>query len=301
MVIMIAKPYNNDVKIRINEVYFDVEVLDYVYKNRFVRRRQLLDYFIESHNGKTGYKRPSIERKIARLTKNESLIIVKQPELEKYGIYDEDQRASYLTVREIIDINDYLDTLFTSFGSDEKYDNNSILNEIGLYKEQYSFNRKQLDVLVDYLSKDDENLLFHLIRILKEYILDRKITPTETEKLLKTLNDILGKFSGVSREHEMYRSGLISILGYYNSDSIIDWLKHDLKNLKTGDNFDKIIDDYSNIHTARIIDRHKLELFNLINDLKKDGNEEEARLVYNVKYEAAKVLGHIIEKEVDDW
>ena len=71
------------------------------------------------------------------MTKNGSLIIVKQPELEKYGIYDKDQRASYLTVKEIIDIDVYLDTLFSDFESNEKYDKNSILIEIDLYKDRY--------------------------------------------------------------------------------------------------------------------------------------------------------------------
>ncbi|KKG10441.1 hypothetical protein EO92_05490 [Methanosarcina sp. 2.H.A.1B.4] len=298
---MIAKYYRNDVINKKNDVDFDVEVMDYVYKNLFVRREQLINHFIETHNGERGYTRPSIERKIARLTKNGSLIIVKQPELENYGIYDKDQRASYLTVKEIIDIDVYLDTLFSYFESNEKYDKNSILIEIDLYKDRYSFTGEQLDVLVDYLSTDNENLQFHIIQILKEYILERNIKPTNKEKLLKAVNETLGKLSGISKEHENYRTYLISILGYYNSDSVIDWLKYDLKNLNTNEKFFEIKKNYSDTHTVRIIDRHKLELFNLINDLKKEGKEEEARLVYNVKHEAAKALGYIIEKEDDSW
>lgn len=297
---MIAKSYKNDVIDKKNDVDFDVELIDYVYKNRFVRREQLINHFIEAHNGETGYTRPSIERKIARLTKNGSLIIVKQPELEKYGIYDEDKRASYLTVKEIIDIDVYLDTLFSYFISNKKYDKNSILIEIDLYKDKYSFTGEQLDVLVNYLSTDDENLQFHLIRILRDYILYKDITPTKKEKLLKSVNDILCKYSKEPGKYESRITYLIFILGYYNSDSVIDWLNYDLINPNIVDRFEKIRNDYSSIYTARIIDRHKLELFNLINDLKKEGKEEEARLVYNIKHEAAKALGHIKEeKEVD--
>ena len=286
---------------RKNDVDFDREVLSYIYENRFVRRRQLIDHLIDSHKGERGYTRPSVERKLARLTKNGSLVIVKHSELEKYGFYDKDKRASYFSLKEIIDINDYLDTLFSDFESNDKYDKNTILNEIDLYKDRYSLTREQLDVLVDYLATNDEKLLFHILRILKEYILDREITPINKEKSLKSLNEILGKFAGVSRDHEIYRSGLIFILGYYNDDSVIDWLKHDIKNMNVEKNFDKIKDDYSTFYTARIIDRHKLELLNLINDLKKDGHEKAANLVYNIKYNVAEILGHIKKKGVADF
>ncbi|MCK4529020.1 hypothetical protein KAW18_16770 [candidate division WOR-3 bacterium] len=280
-----------------NDVDFDSEVLSYIDKKGFVRRRQLIDHLIDSHKEEKKYSRPSVERKLARLTKNGSLVIVKHSELEKYGIYEKDKRSSYLSLKEVIGIKDFLDTLFSYLKSDDKYDKNSILNEIDLYKERYSLTREQLDVLVDCLSTNDEKFRFHLLRILKEYILNRGIEPTNKDKLLKSLKEILGEFAGVSREHEIYRSGLIFILGYYNDDSVIDWLKYDIKNLKVEKNFDKIKADYNTFYTARIIDRHKLELFNLINDFKKDGHEEEARLVHNIKYNVAEILGHIKEKE----
>lgn len=296
---MMSNLATKDVNNQENDVDFDVEVVNYVYENRFVRRRQLLDYLIESHKEDRGYTRPSVERKIARLTKNGTLVIVKHPELEKYGIYEEDKRASYLSLNEILDTNEYLDTLFSYFKSDDKYDKNSILNEIDLHKDIYSLTREQLDVLVNNLSTSDEKLLLHLIRILKEYILDRDTTPTNKEQLLKYINVILGNFSGMSKAHEDYRTGLIFILGYYNDPSVIDWLKHDLENIIDDKHFDKIKYDYGNAYTARVIERHKLELFNLINDLKKEGKDEEARLVYNVKHEVAKLLGYFKKKEYD--
>ena len=284
-----------------NDVEFDVEVLSYVDENRFVRRRQLIDHLIDSHKGEKKYSRPSVERKLAILTKTGALVIVKHFELEKYGIYEKDKRASYLSLKEIIGINDDLDTLFSYLKSDDEYDKNSILNEIDLYKERYSLTREQLDVLVDYLSTNDEKFRYHLLRILKEYILERGIEPINKDKLLKSIKEILSEFAGASREYELYRSGLIFILGYYNDDSVIDWLKHDIKNLNVEKNFDKIKDDYSTFYTARIIDRHKLELLNLINDLKKDGHEKAANLVYNIKYNVAEILGHIKKKGVADF
>jgi hypothetical protein len=286
---------------RKNDVDFDREVLSYIYENRFVRRRQLIDHLIDSHKEERGYMRPSVERKLAILTKNGSLVTIKHSELEKYGIYEKDKRASYFSLKEIISINEDLDTLFSYLKSNDKYDKNTILNEIDLYKERYSLTREQLDVLVDHLSTNDEKFRYHLLRILKEYILERGIKPTNKEKLLKSVKEILGKFAGASREYELYRSGLIFILGYYNDDSVIDWLKYDIKNLNVEKNFDKIKDDYSTLYTARIIDKHKLELFNLINELKNEGNDEEARLVYNIKYNVAKLLGHIKEREEADF
>lgn len=283
------------------DVDFDVEVLSYIDENRFVRRRQLIDHLIDSHKGEKKYSRPSVERKLAILTKTGALVIIKYSELEKYGIYEKDKRASYLSLKEIIGINDDLDTLFSYLKSDDKYDKNSILNELDLYKERYSITMEQLDVLVDHLSTNDEKFRYHLLRILKEYILERGIKPTNKEKLLKSVKDILGKFAGESREYELYRPGLIFILGYYNDDSVIDWLKHDIKNLNVEKNFDKIKDDYSTFYTARVIDRHKLELFNLINELKNEGNDEAARLVYNIRYEVAKILGHIKERKEADF
>jgi len=297
---MIVKLPSDNVNSIKNDVDFDVEVLDFVYKNRFIRRRQLIDYMIEKHQEKRGYTRPSVERKLARLTKRKSLIIVKYPDLEKYGIDDKNRNASYLTLEEIIEDYEYLDTLFSYFESNHPdYDKNSILNEIDLHKETYSLTREKLDVLVDNLFTDDEKLQFHIIRILKEYITDKNITPINKEKLIKYLNDILSQFAGVSRDHELYRTGLIFILGYYNDDSVIDWLKYDLEKLEVEKHFDKIKDDYGNIYTARVIARHKLELFNMINQFKKEGKDEEARLVYNVKYEVAKILGDIKEREAD--
>lgn len=297
---MIDNEHSNDVENKENDVNFDVEVVDYVYKNRFVRREQLIDHFVELHNGERGYTRPSVERKITRLKNMGVLIIVKHPKLEKYGIYDKAKNASYITVNEIIDTYNYLDTLFSYFKSDENCDKDEILIEFDLYKDRYSLNREQLDVLVDCLATDDENLQTNLIRILRDYILYRGITPTNEEKLLKTVNNILCNFSKVPGKYESSITYLIFILGYYNSDSVIDWLKYDLINPNIVDRFEKIRNDYSSIYTARVIDRNKLELFNLINDLKKEGKEEEAKVIRNVKYEAAKALGHIKEEEVDD-
>ncbi|WP_440952222.1 hypothetical protein [Methanococcoides sp. FTZ1] len=296
---MIANLPTNDVNNQEYDVDFDVEVLNYVYDNCFVRRRQLIDYLLELHKDKRGFKRPSIERKLQRLTKNGKLVIIKHPELEDYSIYEEDNRASYLSLPEIIDDNKYLDELFSHFELNGEYDKNSILNEIDLHQERYSFTRKQLDVLVDNLNTNDDKLLLHLIRILQHYIIDRGITPTKKEELLKFVNCLLGKFAGKSKTHEGYRRGLLFILGHYNDDSIIDWLKYDLNRLDVPANFDNIKEDYGNHYTARVINRHKLELFKLINDLKKAGKEEEARLVYNVKHEVAKLFGHIKEKEYD--
>ena len=283
------------------DVDFDREVLSYIDKNRFVRRRQLIDHLIDSHKEERGYTRPSVERKLARLTKNGYLVVVKHSELEKYGIYENDKRASYLSLKEIIGINDFLDTLFSYLKSDDEYDKNSILNEIDLYKERYSLTKEQLDILVDCLSTNDEKFRFHILRILKEYVLNREIEPTNKDKLLKSLNEILGEFVGVSIEHDNYRSGLIFILGYYNDDSVIDWLKHDIENLKVEKNFDKIKADYGNDYTARVIDRHKLDLFTLRNDLKKDGHEKSANLVYNIQHNVAEILGHIKERKEADF
>ncbi|AFV22384.1 hypothetical protein Mpsy_0171 [Methanolobus psychrophilus R15] len=302
---MIAKLPSNNIDNRKTDVDFDVEIVKYVRQNRFVRRAQLIEHMMNVLQRTRGCSRPSVERKLARMTKNGSLVIVKHKDLAKYGLHEEDERASYLTLKEIFNINEYLDTLFSHFESDDEYDKNSILNEIDLYKDTYSLSRKQLDVLVDSLLITNEKLQFHILRILKEYILDREITPTNKEGLLKSLNELLGKFAGVSRDHEDYRTGMIFILGYFEDDSIINWLKYDIelnfafrKEIDEA-TFKKIKDDYGSIYTAWIIDKHKLELFNLINDFKKEGKNEEARLVYNIKHEVAKLLGHIKEVEAD--
>jgi hypothetical protein len=296
---MIAKLPSNNVNNIKSDVDFDVEVHEYVYKNRFIRRGQLIKYMVESHQDR-GYSKPNVEHKLQRLTKNGSLIIVKHPDLEKYGVYDTDKNASYLTLEEIIIDYSYLNELFSYFESDNsEYDKNSILNEIELHKETYSFTREKLDVLVDKLFTDDEELQFHILRILTEYINDRHITPTNKENLLKCVNQILDEFAGVSREHEIYRTGLIFILGYYNDDSVIKWLKHDVVNLKNNSDFDKIKTDYGNTSTARIVNKHKKELFYFANELKKEGKSEEARLVYNIKNEVAKILGYVKEREAN--
>lgn len=125
--------------------------------------------------------------------------------------------------------------------------------------------------------------------------------PTDKEKLLKAVNNVLCKFSKEPKKYENSIADLISILGHYDDVSVIYWLKHDLKNPNIVDKMEKIRNDYNTIHTVKVIDGHKLELFNLINDLRKDGKEEEAKAVSHVKHEAAKALGHITEdEEVDD-
>jgi hypothetical protein len=290
----------NNANTKYIDVDFDVEVHEYVYKNRFVRRRQLIDHMVEIHQEDRGYSRPNVEQRLQKLTKRKYLIIVKYPDFEKYGIPDKALNASYLTLEEIIDDYNYLNELFSYFESNHPdYDKNTILNEIELHKETYAFTRDKLDVLVDNLTTDDEKLKIHILRILTEYIIDKQITPINKDNLLKSTNEILGEFSGVSRNHEISRSGLIFILGYYNDDSVIEWLKHDVINLKNNRDFDKIKADYGNPYTARVINKHKRELFYLINQLKKEGKDEEARLVYNIKHEVAKIYGHIKEPEVD--
>lgn len=76
MVNMIDNEHSNNVENKDNDVNFDAEVIDYVYKSRFVRRGQLIDHFVELHKGERGYTRPSVERKIIRLKDMGLLIVV---------------------------------------------------------------------------------------------------------------------------------------------------------------------------------------------------------------------------------
>ena len=266
-----------------NEVYFEYEVIELLTKKRHIKRAQLVEYMLEVHKGDLGYSEKTINRKLDQMIKDEIITSLKFDKLSKYGIKETDRRVSYLILKKTMKIKEDLDKIFKYIASGDLAIQKTALEEMRRHSGEYLFDPYQLDVLVSCLHSKDDNLVNDLLDTLCEYILGRGIEPSNKEKLLEILRDLLKRYIG-SLEHTNIRRHVFWLLGNSKDQAVIEQLKKDAETLEDPMS---IVSEYCNEYVAPLIEESTLELFAFKLELK--GNEKASEFISRIEESASTI------------
>ncbi len=97
----------------------------------------------------------------------------KNPDLLAYGIKESNNRAVYLTLKPFAERKKHLETIFPLLSKDDTADIRMVLDEIRLYRDKYILTPKQLDQIVNLLTKDAD-IAKTATEILYDYFIVRR-------------------------------------------------------------------------------------------------------------------------------
>jgi hypothetical protein len=273
-----------------NTYDFDDEVVAILQKTPFIRRRELINYLMNKNHGKRGYSKTNVNQKIDKMAKRGVIALIQHEDLQKYGIREEDGRASYVTLKQSTDIRDYVDEIFQLLDEGSTSDKLLILREIFSYEKNYVFTPLQLDILVKNLVEDDHELRFYLVGLIHRLIYLFGNKPKNETLFLKLLRDMLKNYPTSPENKFNYRFFLIELLGMYNDRAVVDQL---IKDAETLENLSSIEGDYSQAWTAQVIENHRKELFELERRLNKINKLNNLSTIRNIRQKAREHLGMI--------
>lgn len=279
----------NNTNVIKNEDNFDTEVLNYLDSIGYIRRRQLVRDLMSVHQDERGYSQKSIDRKLGNLVKTGQVLILKKPEeLERYGIDREDGKASYFVSKRTSEIKEYLDNIIELLKSDDEVEKKEALVEIENFKDVYVLDPVQLDLLVQSLDTSNKKLIDQIIRILYSYIDKKRKEPLNRDAFIMHLKNLVKKYPERIDNNDNLRTDLIYLLGYYNDNLVIEQLVQDVNTL--GNPY-SVRHDYESKYTATIIESNRQLLFDLITSLRREGKEEAANFLSNIRHQARSHLG----------
>ena len=267
---------------------FDTEVIDYLSKRGYVRRRQLLLDLMDIHKNDSGYSEKSLNRKIDSMVKRQIVTILKYEELHKFGIGEDDKRSSYLTLKKTEKIKEHIDNVIEKISSDNPIQQKMALKELERYGKQHVLTPKQLDILVSQLDTEDIDLIDHILRLVYTYIDKKNIEPSNKSETVMMLRTLLNKYPGPLPRHKNLRTHFIYLLGHYKDNAVIERLKKDAEELDTPRD---VIHDYESYYTANIIEEHREELYDFEEELRLEGKEESAQFIAEIRVRAMIHLG----------
>lgn len=270
---------------------FDTEVTDYLSQKGYARRRDLLQYLVDLHEGDkdySGYSEKSINRKLYSLIDRGVLSVLKYEDLKKLGIEEEDKRSSYLILRKIEEISSHIDTVIDRLSSDNPIIQKRALKELEKFKKIYVLNPNQLDILIAQLNTEDIDLIDTILRIVYTYIDTKGIEPYNKPEAIEMLRGLLAKHpKPLPHAHKNLRTHFIYLLGHYNDYAVIDRLKKDALEL---DNLHEML-DYDSEYTANVIEEHREELYEFEEKLSIEGKKDSADFIAQVRVKAMIHLG----------
>lgn len=275
---------------------FDTEIRQFIVEKGYVRRRQLVEDLKNKHKSERGYSLKSINRKLDNLINQGMIISLKYPDFEKLGIEDTDKRASYLTLKDISKIKEHIDKILERLGYEDPIKQKMALKEIARYKQMYVLTPKQLDLVVSHFDKVigreniDDELVDKLLLLLTDYVLERRIEPTNKTKMVDLLTNLLKIFPIPIPLHKNLRTHIIHLLGYYEHKAVIERFMEDARTLKDLHSLEEE-NVYNTEYTANLIEEHREELYKLEEELAVEGKLEASQFVSNVRTMAMIILG----------
>jgi len=257
----------------------DSAILQYLSTHPPTRTNRLLREIMEQHIGKRGFSQPSLYRALDYLNKSGMIAKIQNPDLIAYGIRESNDKAVYLTLNTSAERKEHMDTQFDLLSGEDILDIKMVLDEIRLYRNKYILTPKQLDSIVNLLTKDADIAKSATV-ILYDYFIDRKIPPFNKDRFRDLLRSSLTQFDISVSQNAQMRNQHIRMLGKMRDEGVISQLIEDARN---ADNFESLKKDYLTEFTAFIIESHRTELFNLERELRKGDRMEEANILAGIR------------------
>ncbi|WP_407356410.1 hypothetical protein [Methanolobus sp. WCC5] len=234
----------------------------------------------EGNEKKRGYSKITLNHKIDKMAKRGIITIIKYEDLFKYGIEETDKRASYISLKQTAGIRLHVDEIFKLFEEGDIADKNLVISEIFSYEDAYVLDPLQLDVLAKNLGEDDLNLTFNILILLYRHVIEKGIRPNKEKAYLDSLKSLLEKYPISPKKKPSFRGYVFALLGVYNDKSIVEQLIMDAENME---DLSSVEEDYDKIFTARVIENHRTELFEVERNLIKQGKIESANTLRGIK------------------
>jgi len=280
-----------------NDMEFEEEVILYLNKNGKMRREKLIEDLIKQHTRTnesghqsidSGYSKPTINRKLNAMLKSGEILSLDYKELQQYGFQEDDKRAKYLFTQEGLNLKGHIDKVLQLLTSGDQIDKQMALKELNRYEKLYSFDESQLDLIVQNITSADAELTNKFLITLKDYIINRGKEIGDKNSLLKTLRDVLDKYSEPTGKNKVIRSIAILLLSHYKDAYIIEQL---IKDATTLTNPLEVEENYDPSSIAELIISNPSRLFDTERQLMKEGKEDSAQFVSNIRAKAMMHLG----------
>ncbi|MFA6462034.1 MAG: hypothetical protein WCV90_07255 [Candidatus Woesearchaeota archaeon] len=268
---------------------FKTNVEEILFKLPVIRREKLVSQLVELNKGIIGFSKPTVESNLSKMVE-EGLLkrLTTEEALQIFGIKNEDKRASFITLTISYGIKEHIDLIMKYLENGSPIEVKMALKEIEIYSKRYALSPKQLDILVKNMSTKDFELLDMLLRITNNEVFKKGIEPYNTSKFIEILKSLLKNIPPKIREYPNLRTHIIFFLGKYEQDIVIDQLRKDATNLESPE---IVQNDYIHSPTAKIIEKHRTELFNLELQLRKDEKKGAAQFISQIRFKALTLLG----------
>lgn len=263
-----------------NGVKFEDEVKEIRDKERYISKPQLKAYLLKDHKGELGYSEKTIDRKLAQMEKNGELPRLEHKDYKKHGITEKNKRIVIYVSKKYLKMKEDLENIFKCVVSGDLVAQKLAFEEIRRHDVVYLFNSDQLDVLAIRLDSKDREFVNSLLDTLCEYILGRGIEPSNKDKLIKILRELLKKCKIGSSDYPNFRRHILWLLSYYGDNSVIEQLKKDAEDLEDPT---IIVAEYCNEYVAPLIEEHLFEFFSLQVKLRQEGKEKASEFVSRIK------------------
>ena len=278
-----------------DSIDFDIEVQNVLQINPIVRKEELIQYLVD----KTKISRRTVERRVKNTLKEGKIVKIQSNEFERYGIENTNKRAVYIALKEATDMKAYVDAIFKLLKSKDADDLKLGVRKLRDYQftyfRRYFIDRRQLNVLTDVLEKsmvdvnlNDDELRNTLLMILFNEITTNHIQPSNKEKFLTTLRQLLDKYP----TREFYNKpnnpipNIIQILGIYRDPKVVERLKEDITTCDQ-QALRSVGVVYGNKFTAKIIEDSKTDILEFERKLQKESKREILDFLDGVQRQAA--------------
>lgn len=283
------------------------DVKNYLSEKGYARTDELVNDLLELHPGK--YCEGTIYSAIRKMSSGKSPIIKKSSydEITEFFLVDEkkDGRSSYLSLQDPLEdlrnVKTYIDesmNVFKADGNKKPVDNIEkieILVDIYDYKKMFVLTSDQLDALVNELDSDDDQFIFHLLLVLYDHIVGKRVKPNEKNKFVKALKALLQRYPVDPKGQKKRRGFILSLLGEYNDYAVVEQLIKDASSLS---NPDSVQDQYMSKSTSKVIENNRKAIRDALIKLKREGNTKGFSFLSNIRTNARVLCGWI---EKDDF
>ncbi len=268
-----------------NETTVETKIVKYIEKfGKPIEWTTIVEAIV--NNKKPGHSRTVVGRKINSLVKTGELRKLSKEETLQWKIKRDHERATYYITPKISKAKEHLDSILL------KVNNKTSISEIRLVLSEifhysyYNLSSKQLDTLVDFLKRDNLEIINLTLILLYEHIDKRKIEPSKDKigELKAELNRILRKYPEKGTEQKNFRSYSISLLAYYKDLTILEQLKEDIKNCDMDtQGEDGFLNRYNQKYLLNLIYESGSELYDIQKNLIKNGKKEKSDLIQKLR------------------